>query len=79
MPKPEIADTTPKSVPLKAGDAVWWCSCGKSKDQPFCDGSHRITEFEPVAFKAQKEGNYLLCQCKMTRTPPFCDGSHKQL
>jgi len=79
MSKPEIPATSPKSVQLSAGDEVWWCSCGRSKDQPFCDGSHRVTEFEPISFKAEKEGNYFFCQCKLSKTPPFCDGSHKQL
>ena len=79
MSKPEIPATSPKTVHLGAGDEVWWCSCGVSKDQPFCDGSHRVTDFEPVPFKAEKEGGYYFCQCKMTKTPPFCDGSHKHL
>ena len=48
MPKPYIADTKPKAVALKAGETVWWCSCGRSKTQPFCDGSHEGTEFLPV-------------------------------
>ncbi|MCB1830507.1 MAG: CDGSH iron-sulfur domain-containing protein [Chromatiaceae bacterium] len=79
MSKPEIPATSPKSVPLKAGDEVWWCSCGRSKDQPFCDGSHRVTDFEPVSYRADKAGNFFFCQCKLTKTPPFCDGSHKKL
>jgi len=79
MSKPDIAATTPKAVQLSKGDEVWWCSCGKSKDQPFCDGSHRVTEFEPRLFTAKQEGTYYFCQCKLTKTPPFCDGSHKQL
>lgn len=79
MSKPDIAATTPKPVQLSAGNEVWWCSCGKSKDQPFCDGSHRVTEFEPLHVTAKQDGTYYFCQCKRTKTPPFCDGSHKQL
>ena len=79
MPKPYIADTKPKAVALKAGETVWWCSCGRSKTQPFCDGSHEGTEFLPVEFTADKDDRYFFCQCKRTASPPLCDGAHKQV
>ncbi len=79
MSTPRIADTRPKPVDLKAGETVYWCSCGRSKRQPFCDGSHKGTVFEPVAFTAEKADRYFFCQCKHTKTPPLCDGSHKRL
>jgi thiamine pyrophosphate-dependent acetolactate synthase large subunit-like protein/nitrite reductase/ring-hydroxylating ferredoxin subunit/CDGSH-type Zn-finger protein len=77
MSKPKIADTRPAPVELKAGETVWWCSCGRSKTQPFCDGSHQGSDFTPVEFTAEKEDKYFFCLCKRTENPPFCDGSHK--
>ncbi len=56
-----------------------WCSCGRSKKQPFCDGSHEGTGFEPVAFDITEKQSVTLCQCKHTKTPPFCDGTHDSL
>jgi len=56
MSKPFIADTQPLTVELKAGETVWWCSCGRSKNQPLCDGSHQGTDFEPIEFTAEKDG-----------------------
>ena len=79
MSKPYIADTKPNPVQLKAGETVWWCACGRSKNQPFCDGSHEGTEFTPLQFTADKDDRYFLCQCKQTANPPLCDGSHKQI
>jgi thiamine pyrophosphate-dependent acetolactate synthase large subunit-like protein/nitrite reductase/ring-hydroxylating ferredoxin subunit/CDGSH-type Zn-finger protein len=79
MTKPYIADTKPKPVALKAGETVWWCACGKSANQPFCDGSHQGTEFTPVKFTAEKDDRYFFCQCKQTGAPPLCDGSHKAI
>jgi len=77
--KPYIADTKPKPVELKAGETVWWCSCGRSKNQPFCDGSHQGTEFSPVEFTAERDDRYFFCTCKRTGNPPMCDGSHKSV
>ncbi len=64
---------------LKEGETVYWCSCGRSQSQPFCDGSHEDTEFSPVVFTAPKDDDYYFCTCKRTKKPPFCDGSHKHL
>ncbi|MCP9475464.1 MAG: CDGSH iron-sulfur domain-containing protein [Nitrospira sp.] len=57
----------------------YWCSCGRSRDQPFCDGSHQGTEFEPVEFTVTEQKEVALCQCKRTKTPPYCDGTHQTL
>jgi CDGSH-type Zn-finger protein/mannose-6-phosphate isomerase-like protein (cupin superfamily) len=64
---------------LKAGKRYFWCSCGRSKSQPFCDGSHAGTKFLPVLFKAEKDEDVIFCGCKQTATAPFCDGAHSNL
>ena len=66
------------AVNLEPGEH-YWCSCGKSSNQPFCDGSHRGTEFTPVKFTVDKAQESYLCLCKHTKNPPFCDGTHAQL
>lgn len=78
MAIPAIADKTPMAVNLEPGEHHW-CSCGKSSNQPFCDGSHRGTEFTPVKFTVDKAQESYLCLCKHTKNPPFCDGTHAQL
>jgi len=79
MSKAKIADTKPIAVNLEAGEEYYWCSCGQSRNQPFCDGSHRGTEFTPTAFSVGEAQEAYLCQCKRTSTPPFCDGAHARL
>jgi len=79
MNKPHIAARHPIKVELEAGECYLWCACGKSKNQPFCDGSHRGSSFTPLGFKAEETGEAYLCQCKHTSKPPYCDGSHKRL
>lgn len=78
MTNPIIADIKPKKVALNEGEEYYFCACGKSQNQPFCDGSHTGTSFKPKAFSAQETGDAYLCQCKHTNNSPFCDGSHKQ-
>ncbi|MBW1855749.1 MAG: CDGSH iron-sulfur domain-containing protein, partial [Deltaproteobacteria bacterium] len=78
MNKPVIADNKPKQVTLKKGEEYYFCVCGRSKNQPFCDGSHAGTEFKPKAFTAEQDGEAYLCACKHTANAPYCDGSHKQ-
>ncbi len=75
----KIAARVPSLQRLEAGSEYWWCSCGRSKKQPFCDGSHEGTGLEPLKVTVEKSRNYALCQCKHSQTPPFCDGSHKDL
>ncbi len=77
--QPVIADRKPKKVEVEAGETYMWCRCGRSKNQPFCDGSHGATSFEPLTFEAEKTGDAFLCLCKRTGRPPWCDGSHKRL
>ena len=77
MTDPVIAQKAPYAVDLKAGD-YFWCACGRSKNQPFCDGSHKGTGFEPLAWVAQESGRVWFCGCKQTAGAPLCDGSHKK-
>lgn len=76
MAKPKVAAGMPVGVDLEPG-TYWWCACGRSKEQPFCDGSHEGTEFEPLKFEVKEKKRYILCQCKHTKNPPFCDGAHR--
>ncbi len=77
MSQPIIADNKPKKVKLKKGES-YFCACGKSKKQPYCDGSHVGTDFSPKKFKVEKESEAWLCMCKYSKNPPYCDGTHKQ-
>jgi CDGSH-type Zn-finger protein/quercetin dioxygenase-like cupin family protein len=79
MPDPVIAQKKPYLVELKAGRNYLWCTCGRSAKQPYCDGSHAGSSFEPLCFTVQKDSEAVLCGCKHTRTPPFCDGTHNKL
>jgi CDGSH-type Zn-finger protein len=79
MANPEIAQKSPFGVEVEAGKTYYWCACGRSSNQPFCDGSHKETEFSPVSFTAEKSGKVFLCGCKRSTKAPFCDGSHKSL
>lgn len=72
------SNNSPIEVQLEAGKTYYWCSCGRSASQPFCDGSHKGTDFEPLAFTADESKIAWLCACKKTATPPFCDGSHNK-
>ena len=79
MSNPTVAAKNPVSVELKAGEEYYFCTCGKSANQPFCDGSHKGTDFVPRAFVADEEGEAYLCQCKQTANAPFCDGKHAKV
>lgn len=78
MSKPIIADNKPAVVTLNKGEEYYFCACGRSASQPFCDGSHAGTRFTPKAFTAEEDGDAYLCACKHSANLPFCDGSHKQ-
>lgn len=78
MEKPIISDNKPKKVALKKGEEYYFCTCGRSAKQPFCDGSHAGTGLTPKAFTAAEEGDAFLCACKHTANAPFCDGTHKK-
>lgn len=78
MTEPVIAQKSPYGVELEPG-TYWWCACGKSIDQPFCDGSHQGSGITPVKFEITEQGKYWLCGCKHSQDQPFCDGNHKQL
>lgn len=79
MSKPIVASKKPIQVELEAGETYHWCRCGRSKQQPYCDGSHRRTDITPLAFNAEKSDSVYLCQCKATANAPFCDGTHARL
>ena len=79
MSQPEIAQKAPYPVQIEAGKSYWWCSCGRSKKQPFCDGSHQGTGLSPVEYKAADNGTVYFCGCKHSAKGALCDGSHQKL
>lgn len=78
MEKATRASDTPIAVDVEAGKDYWWCACGLSKNQPFCDGSHKGSSFSPMKYHAEKTGTVYFCGCKATNNAPLCDGSHKR-
>lgn len=78
MEDPVIAQKAPYELELEPG-TYYWCACGRSKNQPFCDGSHKGSGFEPVKFEVAQAGQHAMCGCKHSAKKPFCDGSHKKL
>ncbi len=79
MQKGIVAARQPFQVSVEAGKAYFWCACGRSKNQPFCDGSHKGTGLTPVQYKADETKAVWFCGCKQTNSRPMCDGTHKTL
>jgi CDGSH iron-sulfur domain-containing protein 3 len=79
MAKGEVAGEGPIAVDVEEGSSYFWCACGKSQNQPYCDGSHAGTDFRPLMWTAQASETKYFCACKQTNAQPFCDGSHKSL
>jgi CDGSH-type Zn-finger protein len=77
--EPVVAQKGPYQVELVAGKPYFWCTCGRSQKQPFCDGSHAGTGNDPMRFVPDASGVFNLCGCKATDDKPFCDGSHNIL
>ncbi|OVE77137.1 cytochrome C551 [bacterium F11] len=78
MSDPKIAGKKPAVLELEPG-TKYWCSCGESANQPFCDGAHKGTEFSPLPMEIKEKEKVALCTCKRTNNKPFCDGSHAKL
>jgi len=79
MSTPVIAQKTPYGIDVEAGKSYFWCACGKSAKQPFCDGSHADTAFKPVKYEATESRKMFFCGCKHSKKQPLCDGSHNTL
>ncbi|MBD3789154.1 MAG: CDGSH iron-sulfur domain-containing protein [Campylobacterales bacterium] len=78
MEEPVIYDVQPIKTSLEEGKEYAFCTCGRSKTQPFCDGSHNGTSFKPLRFTAKATTQKWLCACKHTKNPPYCDGTHQR-
>jgi len=78
MNEPVVANKNPAVIELEPG-TYWWCACGRSSNQPWCDGSHKGTQFQPVELNIDESKKYALCQCKHSNNGAFCDGTHRQL
>lgn len=79
MAEPTIAQKGPYMIQVEAGKDYWWCACGRSKNQPFCDGSHKGSEFSPFQWKASESNAVYFCGCKHGAKRPLCDGTHSTL
>ena len=78
MSNPTRASDTPFPMPVEEGKTYFWCACGLSNNQPFCDGSHKGSEFTPVKYQASETKDVYFCGCKATQNQPLCDGSHNK-
>ena len=76
---PKIAQASPYAVEVEAGKTYFWCTCGQSDKQPFCDGSHKGSDFNPLKWEAPESKKVFFCGCKHTNKAPLCDGSHSKL
>ena len=78
MNKGQRAGDSALAIEVEQGKSYYWCSCGKSSKQPFCDASHKGTEYKPLIYKAELTKRVFFCACKQTNDQPFCDGSHNK-
>jgi CDGSH-type Zn-finger protein len=79
MSEPKIAQKAPMPVNVEAGKTYYWCACGESANQPFCDGKHKGSGFAPVAYQAEKDGTVYFCGCKHSAKGALCDGTHSKI
>ncbi|WP_374654483.1 CDGSH iron-sulfur domain-containing protein [Dongia sp.] len=79
MTGPQIAQKAPFKVDVEAGKSYFWCACGRSRKQPFCDGSHKGSEFSPIKYDATLAKAVFFCGCKHSHKAPLCDGTHSKL
>jgi CDGSH-type Zn-finger protein len=79
MAVPVVAQKAPYAVEVEAGKTYFWCSCGQSSRQPFCDGAHKDSVFAPKPYKAEASETVYFCGCKFTHSAPLCDGAHSTL
>jgi CDGSH-type Zn-finger protein len=79
MTQAVIAQKSPMPVEVESGKTYFWCACGRSASQPFCDGSHKVTDIVPVKWTADESKRVFFCCCKQTSGKPFCDGTHSKL
>lgn len=79
MTLPHCPQAAPYDVEVEEGKSYYWCTCGLSQKQPFCDGAHKGSGMKSQCFTAEASGKVYLCGCKATKNPPFCDGSHMDL
>ena len=77
MTEPMSPQSAPYAVEVEEGKTYYWCSCGKSQKQPFCDSAHKGTDFMPLKYEAEKSAKVFFCGCKVTGKAPLCDGAHK--
>ena len=79
MAKPQVSQKAPYPIEVSSGKKYFWCACGQSDSQPFCDGSHKDTQFQPLAYEAEADKTLYFCGCKQTLNKPLCDGTHNSL
>ena len=77
--EPHVPQKSPYAIEVEAGKSYFWCACGQSSKQPFCDGSHKGSGFGPVKWEASESRTVFFCGCKHSASQPLCDGAHKQL